>query len=106
MKNIFKQLPQNLPEEIFDVLFQDNRIKIERILSKGHHTPPNDWYDQGHDEWVLIIQGEAYIQFFGNDTPIKLIKGDHLFIPAHQKHLVVSTKSDEITIWLAIHLIT
>ncbi len=104
MKNIFEHIPQNLPTEVFDALYQDKRIKIERILSKGHRSPPDNWYDQDHDEWVLIIEGEAAIQIFGNPIPIKLIKGDHLFIPAHQKHVVLSTARDEVTIWLTIHI--
>jgi len=37
--NIFKSIPENLDNEVFDLLIQNENVKIERIVSKGHTSP-------------------------------------------------------------------
>ena len=102
MNNLFKQLPDNLDNEIFEILVQSEHVKVERIISKGHSSDEGYWYDQGQNEWVMILQGEAILSFqSGNDIHLKV--GDHLNIPAHQKHRVKWTLPDTETIWLAVH---
>ena len=102
LKNIFKSIPDNLDDEVFEQLIQSDNIKIERIISKGHVTPEHEWYDQAQNEWVMLLKGEAVLGF--EDQPeIRLQAGDHLNIPAHQKHQVRWTKPDTETIWLAVH---
>ncbi len=103
MKNIFQSIPDQIPEEIFETIVQARNVKIERILSKGQNTPSNSWYNQDFDEWVMILEGAATIKF-DDIQPKSLVKGDYLWIPAHQKHQVVWTPKDTITIWLAIHI--
>ncbi|MDO8941001.1 MAG: phosphoribosylaminoimidazole carboxylase [Methylicorpusculum sp.] len=103
MTNIFANIPSDIPEEIIENLVNNDIIRIERIISKGHITPYEQWYDQSHDEWILILQGQALLGYKEPDQAIKLVQGDHLLIPAHQKHRVEWTKPDELTIWLAIH---
>ena len=105
MKNILENIPADIPEEIFETIVQAEHIKIERILSKGHSTPPKSWYNQDFDEWVLVLQGAASIEFDNLKSPKSLNKGDFLWIPAHQKHRVVWTPADTVTIWLAIHIL-
>lgn len=100
--NIFKTIPKDLTDEIFETIVDGESIKIERIISLGHRSPEEGWYDQNLTEWVIVLQGEAKIQFDNNDI-FHLTKGDYLTIEAHQKHKVVWTEPDIETIWLAIH---
>lgn len=103
LKNIFSNIPADLPEELFETLFQKSGITVERIISKGHHTPEHEWYDQAWDEWILLLQGQATL-LIENNQRILLKPGDYLLIPAHARHQVSSTDSNIETIWLAIHL--
>ena len=100
--NIYNQIPDNLSEEVFEVLVQSKDVKIERIISKGHKSPDTGWYDQEQNEWVLVLKGNASI-CFENETVIKLNVGDYINISAHSKHRVISTSAITETIWLAIH---
>jgi len=100
--NIFDDIPAELPEEKFDLLVAGGKLKIERIISRGHATPANDWYDQEQNEWVLMLKGEAILAFDGEPS-ITLKKGDYLDIPAHKKHRVDWTLPGSETVWLAIH---
>ena len=102
MKNIFGAIPADLPNEVFDTLLENQQVKIERIVSKGHSSPDSGWYDQTQPEWVIVLQGEALITF-DNAPDINLTAGDYLNIPARQKHRVSWTDPTIETIWLAIH---
>lgn len=104
MRNIFAEIPAQLPAELFQTLAENQHIKIERILSKGQASPTDFWYDQPQDEWVILLQGQARLQFAQDRTIITLTAGDYLFIPAHEKHRVDWTDPATISIWLAIHL--
>lgn len=101
--NIFESLPDTTAEEIFETLLEDGRYKIERIVSEGQATAPDQWYDQDWDEWVVLLQGDAGLLFEGDEAPVVLKPGDYLSIPAHRKHRVEWTARGEKTIWLAIH---
>ena len=100
--NIFDGIPAELHEEQFDQLVTDGKVKIERIISKGHTTPSNDWYEQELNEWVLILKGEAVLAFDAEPS-ITLKQGDYLNIPAHKKHRVDWTLPGSETVWLAVH---
>jgi len=99
--NLFHNLPTNLSEEVFEDIINSDAVKIERIVSNGHSSPQGFWYDQAQNEWVMVLQGEAELEY--EDRIIKLAVGDYELIPAHRKHRVASTSSIEATIWLAIH---
>lgn len=99
-QNLLENIPFNLQEEIFQNILNHKEIKIERIISKGHCSAPDFWYDQNENEWVLLIKGEAKLQFEKNIR--HLFPGDYLNIPAHTRHRVQWTTLDEETIWLAI----
>jgi cupin 2 domain-containing protein len=101
--NLFAGLPQQLPSELQGVLLETNNIRIERIVSLGHASPPGFWYDQAQDEWVVVLQGAARLAFEGAAQPIELQPGNYLNIPAHQRHRVEWTTPDQPTIWLAVH---
>ncbi len=102
MKNIFKDIPRSLKEELFEDIIVSKNVKIERIVSDGHTSPKEGWYDSELDEWVLVLQGEAILSF-SDDADKKLQVGDFFHIPAHLKHKVSYTSKSEKTIWLAIY---
>ena len=103
MENILANIPEQMPEELFTCILQHNNLKIERIVSRGHASPNDEWYDQDHQEWILLIQGEAELEFADKSQLVKLQAGDYLLIPAHCKHRVNRTNPEKDTIWLAIH---
>lgn len=103
-QNIFSNIPTQLTEELFETLHQQDNIQVERIISKGQHTPEHEWYDQPQDEWVLLLQGQAELEFSEPHSVQRLMPGDYLLIPAHVKHRVAWTPDDSVTVWLAIHI--
>ena len=92
-----------IPNEVFETLLQGKSFRLERIISDGHSTPAEKWYDQEWDEWIMILQGTAGLLFDGDEEAVVLKPGDYLNIPAHKKHRVLWTDKTEKTIWLAIH---
>lgn len=102
VKNIFEKIPLSLKEEFFEDVLTTENFKIERIVSEGHGTPENYWYDQDKNEFVILISGSAEL-LFENDKKIELNPGDYLIIPAHKKHRVLKTDTIQKTFWLALH---
>lgn len=100
VKNIFDELPQQLPKEVVQTLIQATDVRIERIISHGHASPSDFWYDQPNHEWVIVLKGAARLQF--EDKMIEMNPGDFLNIPAFKKHRVDWTTPDEQTIWLSV----
>ena len=100
VKNIFDDLPQHLPKEVVQTLFQAADLRIERIISHGHASPPDFWYDQGQAEWVIVLKGAARLQF--EDGMVDMQPGDLVNIPAFRKHRVDWTTPDEPTVWLGV----
>jgi len=100
--NIFDSLPDSTANEVFDLLVENEHIKIERIVSNGHSSPESGWYDQNKDEWVLVVKGEATISLEDGQS-LNLKAGSHLYIPAHTKHKVTWTTETTETIWIAVH---
>ncbi len=101
--NLLDNLPQRLPDEQFDCLLRAHGFQLERIISTGHATPPDQWYDQEEDEWVLLLAGSAVLRFQEPDETVPLRPGDSLLIPARRLHRVESTDPDTPTVWLALH---
>jgi cupin 2 domain-containing protein len=102
--NLFEHLPEDCTTEVIETLFEHSGLEIERIVSEGQSTPPDEWYDQDWGEWVVLLQGSASIQFAGDKTSVVLKPGDYLSIPSHKKHRVEWTDRNEKTIWLVIHM--
>jgi len=102
-QNLFDQIPESLAGELFDRLVETPQLRIERILSRGHSTPPGQWYDQDWHEWVILLTGSAGLLFEGEAKVIGLKPGEYVNIPAHQRHRVEWTDSQQTTVWLAIH---
>ena len=101
MENIFSSVPDIVEKEVFEDLLNHDKVRIERIISKGQSSPSEGWYDQEEHEWVIVLQGGGVIAF-EDGREIKLLKGDYLNIPAHEKHRVKWTDPERITIWLAV----
>ena len=99
--NLFADLPCGLPSEIVTTLLEATGVRIERIVSHGHASPAGFWYDQGQNEWVVVLKGAARLQF--EDQTVAMITGDCVHIPAHKKHRVEWTTPAEPTVWLAVH---
>jgi cupin 2 domain-containing protein len=99
--NIFADIPKHAAQELFTKLLDSPGIRIERIVSYGTSSPEGFWYDQDHDEWVIVLQGAARLAL--EESVVELKPGDFLNLPAHTKHRVEWTTPDEPTIWLAIH---
>ena len=98
--NLFSDLPAKSPNELVQTLLTTPHLRIERIVSQGHASPADFWYDQQENEWVLLLSGAARLQVENNF--IALAPGDYLHIAAHERHRVEWTTPDEPTIWLAI----
>lgn len=96
--NLFQM--SKLPEagmEVFETLFENENVTIERICSRSLRD--GEWYDQERDEWVVLLRGDALVAF--EDADISMRSGDTLFIRRHRKHRVLSTSED--ALWLAVH---
>lgn len=92
----------NLPEEVVQQLVSADNVRIERIVSQGHASPPDFWYDQDEHEWVVVLSGAAKLQIEGEDQPREMGPGDFEHLPAHQRHRVEWTTAEEPTVWLAV----
>ena len=99
--NLFAGLPTKLTEEMVTLLAKSQHVRIERIVSYGNTSPEQFWYDQDEHEWVVVLQGEAKL-LFENHASLHMKSGDHVLIPAHQKHRVEWTTPHEPTVWLAV----
>ena len=88
-------------EEAFSEIFARPGLKIERIVSQGQASPPEFWYDQAWNEWVIVLKGSATLQFQDEPATRALGEGDYVFIPARKRHRVEWTDPQQPTIWLA-----
>jgi cupin 2 domain-containing protein len=102
MKNLFADLPSDLPEELTEVLASGRDVRIERIVSTGQASPAGFWYDQDMAEWVVVLKGAAKLLFEGEPEPLHMTAGDYVHIPSHRRHRVQWTTPDEPTVWLAV----
>jgi len=98
--NIFDDLPQHLPKELVQILIRAADVRIERIVSHGHASPTDFWYDQAQHEWVIVLKGTARLQI--EDRTVEMKPGDFINIPAFMKHRIDWTTPDEPTVWLGV----
>jgi len=101
-ENIFSAIPENLPEELENLLASGGHFRFKRIVSRGHSSARNHWYDQDETEWVLLLSGSARLEF-ENSRFVAMTPGDHLTIPPHCRHRVAWTTPDDDTVWLALY---
>jgi len=98
--NIFENIIIDKKQEQFFELIKNDNIKIEKIVSNGQSSPINFWYEQKENEFVLLLKGNAILEY--KDKEVILKEGDFINIPAFTKHRVKYTNEKEPTIWLAI----
>ena len=101
VNNIFAGASAVAGQENFLTLFGSDSVKIERIVSHGHNSPPGFWYDQAGEEWVILMRGQSTLEF-ADGKSVELKEGDYLAIPPHVKHRVRQTAPK--TVWLAVHM--
>ena len=102
-RNLFADLPAELPAEQFEALLSAGVVRVERIVSLGHASPEGFWYDQPRGEWVAVLRGAARLRFEGDAEPVELRPGDWVDIPPHRRHRVEWTDPATPTVWLAVH---
>lgn len=103
MGSLFEGIPDELPGEIVETICSNDNVTIERIVSRGHASPEGFWYDQGKDEFVLVVKGSAGLKLANEDDLVVLKAGDYLTIGANLRHRVEWTDPMYETIWLAVH---
>ena len=101
--NLLADVPRDLLNEEITELLSAPNVRIERIVSTSHASPPDEWYDQDRAEWVLLLAGSAGLVFEGMAEPLLLEPVSYVLIRAHARHRVAWTDRSVPTIWLAIH---
>lgn len=79
-------------QETIEILYENDKIRIEKIISRGAITPESFWYDQNEDEFVLLKKGEATLEF--ENKIIKIKANEQYYINKHKKHRVSYTSKD------------
>ena len=97
--NIFDLPDLPLSEELTTVLAENGTVRIERIISTGQVS--SDWYDQDETEFVLLLDGNAVVEF-EDGRSVSMNKGDTLLIQPHERHKVSYTSSDPPCVWLCV----
>ena len=68
-------------QEAFREIFSRPGLKIQRIVSHGQVSPPEFWYDQAWNEWVIVLKGSASLQFEDEPATRALGEGDYVSSP-------------------------
>ena len=100
--NIFDLPELPLPEEMTTVLLEKGCVRIERIVSTGQTS---DWYDQTEAEYVVLLQGNAEIEY-EKGIRVAMSKGDTVLIKPHERHRVSHTSNDPPCVWLCVFIET
>lgn len=114
--NIFDLKDLSEKEEVVKILTENENVKIEKIISTGQAT---DWQESDKNEFVILIQGEAEIEYFENknfekneniienqrntnNKKLQLAKGDTILINKGERHRVSYTSKNPCCIWICI----
>lgn len=101
VSNMCQPMPDNEGLEKSYSLVSSKALELEKIVSYGQATAAGQWYDQTHDEWVMLVKGTAVLRMDPGGF-LTLNAGDFLTIAAHHKHRVEQCSAD--AIWLALHM--
>ncbi len=96
--NLFDGADPPASGEAFEALLRQGGALVERIVSSA--TPDTSPYVQDHDEWVVLLRGEATLEVEGE--LLELRPGDQVHLPARTRHIVRRTSDG--ALWLAVHL--
>lgn len=83
------------------VLFEDDRVRIERIYSNGWAQPEGESFISDIDEFVTLEKGTAKLSLRDGEK-VFLKSGDSYLIKRNTSHRVV--KTDIETIWLTVFI--
>ena len=119
--NIFDLKDLSVNEEIIKILFKNENVKIEKIISTGQTT---DWQESNKNECVILVQGNAEIEYYDNricedknfktnenitknlkntnDMKLQLGKGDIILIKKGERHRVSYTSKNPCCVWICI----
>jgi hypothetical protein cdivTM_09823 len=119
--NIFDLKDLSANEEIIKILFKNENVKIEKIISTGQTT---DWQESNKNEFVILVQGNAEIEYYDNricenknfktnenimknlkntnDMKLQLEKGDIILIKKGERHRVSYTSKNPCCVWICI----
>ena len=98
LTNIYELPPVPFLAELVTDLHRDAGIRIERIVSTGQTT---DWLNQNETEFVILIQGNATLEF-DDGREVTMKPGDTILIKPHQRHRVTFTSTEPPCIWLCV----
>lgn len=101
-KNLFDDLVFDKSSEKLETLIENEKVKIEKIITSGQASKKGFWYDQEWDEFVVVLEGSAQITF--ETKQVTLEKGDFLYIKAHERHHVSWSDPNIVTLWLAVYI--
>jgi len=79
-------------DEQITKIFENDKLRVERIQSFGNPSPESFWYDQADDEWVQVTKGSAVLEF--EKAKIELSAADNYYIKAHERHRVAYASGD------------
>lgn len=100
--NLFSPVTKS-EEEFTEILMscKSGGARVERIVSYGHASPSDFWYDQDEWEFVSVLNGESELGF-EDGTVMKMSSGDWVMIPAHCRHRVNMTSEITPCVWLCV----
>ena len=119
--NIFDLKDLSERKEVVKILSENENVKIEKIISTGQVT---DWQKSDKNEFVILIQGNAEIEYYRNksyenknfnaneniiknikntnDMKLQLGKGDIILIKKGERHRVSYTSKNPCCVWICI----
>jgi cupin 2 domain-containing protein len=87
-----------LPAELTTILAESGNVRIERIVSTGQAS---DWYDQPETEFVVLLMGNAVIEYEDGKS-VAMSIGDAVLIKPHERHRVSYTSIEPPCVWLCV----
>ena len=63
VKNLFAEVSARSLGEEFLTLFDSGSVRVERIVSRAHASPPGFGTTRRNDEWVIVLRGGATLEF-------------------------------------------
>ena len=96
--NIYDLPALPLQDELTRVLAHGKDVRIEQIISTGQTS---DWYDQEEAEFVVLLEGQAKIEFEDKPT-LTLNRGEAINIKPHERHRVSFTSTEPPCVWLCV----
>lgn len=78
--NLLDAREWNSEKEVCTVIWEDEQVRIEKIVSYGQATPPDRMYCQREAEWVSVLHGQGTLYFpdsgHRSDARIRRLQND------------------------------